>query len=579
MRRINLGVLTAILIALFAGIASIQAQSINQDLITFRNGDLWKFNITNNTATQLTQWGYNGGPVLSPDGSKIAYLSTPSELIDKVNNGTPPSFAGSAPANIWIMDVATEAFTRVADQTGSGELGYLRSVPAWSPDSRKLIWSQLDPNIQALDKATLQIYDLNTGLQATLAQDFNMGFQDGGIWMPDVLWGDGGIARILFTYTESSRTPFLFMEIYNPNTGNLTRYDLGYQESLGNYVRDHIWVNHQGRSMLALYSQDRWELFDPTNGARSQLAAPPRLKAKFIEGGLELIPVPVTSDSGSSAFQWQAMIGQTEYNTGLTTFDIDLRSTPAISFDGSQIAWHNGDGVSTWSANIGQTGRITEERQELGQYYLVPAYQNVAWAPTEWVTSNTTVTVQPTPTQVVTTNTCNLTPRLSVGKNAVVNPGPANRVRVGATTNSSIIGNIDAGEVIYVERGPVCANGFYWYFVRNNRISGWTAEGGNGAYWLSVDVNSAYCFNSPPARLIASTLGVVLPGEPNNIRSNVGTNSTQVLGVMPAGANFSVTGTPVCDDQGLRWYPIQYGSTTGWTAEGQGGEYWIAPAS
>lgn len=575
----KLSLLIAIVMAMVVSLSS-QAQPLNQELIAFRNGDLWKFNIENNTATQLTEWGYNGGPILSPDGRKIAYLSTASEVVDAINSGQPPQFAGSPPSNIWVMDVATETFTRIADQSGSGEVGYLRSVPAWSPDSSKLIWSELNPNLQGYDQATLQIHDINTGLTTTFAQNYNMGFQDGGIWMPPVKWGAGGIARRLFTYMEGSRDPFLFMEIYDPSTGNLTRYDLGFDanSAFNNYVQDYVWVNHQGRSMLALRTHTGWELFDPTNGSRSALSAPPRLKASFISGGLELVPVIISDPNGGSQVQWQVVIGNSEYNTGYVSYGLDNGFTPSISPDASQIAWHNGDGVSTWQPGTGQTGRTSGSNQASERTYLIPAPTTVAWAPTEWITSDTDVVVQPTPTNPPPTTGCSLAPRLSVGQNAIVNPGPSNRVRVAATTNSAIIGNLDAGEVAYVEQGPVCNNGYHWYFVRNGRIAGWTAEGGNGNYWLSIDTTGLYCYNSPPTRLTSTSIAYVLPGEPNNLRDNVGTNGTRVVTVIPAGETFVVTGFPQCDAEGRRWYPIQYNQYTGWTAEGEGSEYWIAPS-
>ena len=565
---------------MMTGLSS-QAQPLNRELIAFRNGDLWKFDIENNTATQLTEWGYNGGPILSPDGTKIAYLSTATEVIDKVSRGEPAQFAGSPPANIWVMDIATETFTRIADQTGSGEVGYLRSVPAWSPDSSKLIWSQLDPNFQGLDQATLQIHDLNTGLTTTFAQGYNMGFQDGGIWMPPVKWGAGGIARVLFTYMEGSRDPFLFLEIYDPSTGNLTRYDLGYDvnSSTNNYVQDFVWVNHQELSMLALRTQTQWELFDPTSGGRSVMSTPPHLHLRFVSGGLELVPVNIQDANGSSLIQWQVVFGPSEYNTGYVSYGLDNGFTPAISPDGSQIAWHNGDGVSTWQIGIGQTGRSSGSNQTAQDSYLIPAPAIVAWAPTEWTTSDTVVVVQPTPTTPPSTTGCSLPARLSVGQNAIVNSGPSNRVRVAATVFSAVIDNIDAGEVVYVERGPLCNNGYQWYFVRNSRIAGWTAEGGDGQYWLSVDTTGIYCYNSPPTRLAPNTVAVVLPGIPNNVRDNVGTDGTNVVAVIPAGETFTVTGFPQCDAQGLRWYPIQYNQYTGWTAEGQGTEYWVVPAS
>ena len=172
------GLLVTIIMSLLMSISS-QAQSVNQQLIAIRNGDLWKFDIENNTAKQLTTWGYNGGPILSPDGRKIAYLSTPKELIDKINSGQIPQFAGTPPTNIWVMDIATEIFTQIADQRGAvTDNGILRSVPAWSPDSTKLIWSELKVSNQGLDQATLQIHDMQSGLTTTFAQNYSMGFQD-----------------------------------------------------------------------------------------------------------------------------------------------------------------------------------------------------------------------------------------------------------------------------------------------------------------------------------------------------------------------------------------------------------------
>lgn len=572
------GILAVLFIAVFV-ITDNQAQSINQELITFRNGDLWKFDIENNTATQFTEWGYNGGPILSPDGLKVAYLSTASEVVDSINRGDPPQFAGTPPANIWVVDLATDSFTRIADQSGSGEVGYLRSIPAWSPDSTKLVWSQLDPNFQGLDQATLQIHDLTTGLNTTFAQGYNMGFQDGGIWMPPVKWGEAGIARLLFTYVENTRFPFQFMEIYNPTNGNLTRYDLGFDENLRNYAADYLWVNHQGRSMIAIRIQDRWELFDPTNGSRFALPSPPRLKNRFINGGLELIPVAIPSNGEVSAIQWQAVIGQSQYNTGLLTYDVSDTLSPSISPDGSKIAWYNGDGVSTWEAGIGQTGRTSGDNRALETSYLIPQPATLVWSPMQWVTSDVVVTNPPTPTSPAPTTSCSLTPRLAVGQNAVVNPGPSNRVRVAATISSALIGRIDAGEEVYVEQGPVCVDGFQWYYVRNGRIAGWTAEGGNGDYWLAFDGDSSYCYNSPPTRLTSNMSAFVLPGVPNNIRNNVGTVNTDVVAVIPAGGRFVTNGFPQCDNEGRRWYPIQYNQYLGWTVEGVGNEYWVAPVA
>ncbi len=46
---------------------------------------------------------------------------------------------------------------------------------------------------------------------------------------------------------------------------------------------------------------------------------------------------------------------------------------------------------------------------------------------------------------------------------------------------------------------------------------------------------------------------------------------------MPGGATFTVIGGPICSD-GFRWWQITYNGLNAWTADGQGAEYWLAPA-
>lgn len=570
--RYRFSLIISILLMLIVTISA-QAQSGNQSLIAFRNGDLWKYNLANNTASQLTQWGYNGGPILSPDGRRIAYLSTASLTLDNINNGS-AGYAGDAPANIWVMDTASEQFQRIVDQTGGGTLGIIRSVPSWSPDSSKLVWSELNLQSQGADTTAIKYYDFNTAQLRTLVNGFNMGFQDGGYYMASIKWGGAGISHLLFTYVEGSRDPQQYMEIYDPNTGNLTTYNLGFNSQAGNAVNDYLWVNHQGRSMIALSLQGRWELFDPTNGSRTAMSAAPHLRLKF-GTGIELIPVQVTNEIGSYVTQWQAQFNGQIYNFGYISYSIS-DFTPAISADGRTVAWHSSTGVSTWQIGAQATGRADEVYSSIQP--LVPRPSSVVWAATEWVTSDTIVQPLPTATYIPGGTVCNLGARLQVGQNAVVLPGPKNNVRTAAAINATVINQISPGEVLYVEQGPICANGYNWYRVRNNRIVGWTAEGGEGVYWLSVDTSSSYCWNSPPARLNPQGNGIVLPGEPNNLRSQPGVGGTsEVLAVIPAGASFLVTNVPTCGTDGRRWYPIRYNNINGWTAEGEGSEYWVAP--
>lgn len=93
---------------------------------------------------------------------------------------------------------------------------------------------------------------------------------------------------------------------------------------------------------------------------------------------------------------------------------------------------------------------------------------------------------QPAPTQSNEPIVCNLPSRLSVNDWVEVSPGLPNVIRSepGRGPNSTVLGQVSAGTVIRLLEGPVCASGYYWWQVDTGMVSGWTAEGGDGAYWL-----------------------------------------------------------------------------------------------
>ena len=86
-----------------------------------------------------------------------------------------------------------------------------------------------------------------------------------------------------------------------------------------------------------------------------------------------------------------------------------------------------------------------------------------------------------------------------------------------------------------------------------------------------------YCYGAPPARLQIGGQGRVTPGLPNSFRSQPyrGYDSV-VLGEIPAGGVFTITGGPNCYD-GMYWWQVNYNGQYGWTPEGQSGVYWVEP--
>ena len=548
------------------------AQTASQPLFAYRNGDLWKYDQASASAAKLTHWGYNGGPILSPDGSRIAFLSTTAAFIRQHEAGEAEQTGGSAPADIWVMDAATGSFSLIADQSGASASGILRSLPNWSPDSRKLAWLQVDAGAQSLDAAQLMLRDLDSGLTSTLASPVDLGYQGGNIRMPSLRWGDGGIARLHFDRTETGGDPSLYIQFYDPGAGAMEQYDLALNASRDNSVRDFEWVDHGGRSLMALQIKDYWDLLDPQTGARSRLSDPPRLRSRDA-AGLQLIPLSVATVSGDWRIHWQATDGAASYDTGYRSSRVNRNNRPALSADGGQMAWQNAEGVYSW--HIGIDGSRLLFSAVSSWSFPIPQPFGLVWAPTRWVTTGTLQGAQAAPVAPPVSASCSLPPLLSPGQSAIVSPGSANRVRGAASVNADIVGAIQEGEVVSIEAGPICADGYNWYFARGSDIAGWTAEGGAGDYWLLYHID---CYDSPPTRLSATMTATVAGNRRLNARNGKGEAGTAVIASATASDTFLITGRPECDWTGGRWYPIQIRGLLGWIAAGRGDEYYLEAA-
>lgn len=570
MKRLLLAAALLVFAALIASLAA--AQSGNQPIFAYRQGDIWKIDLTSNTATQLTHWGYNGGPILSPDGGKIAYLSTTADFVRQFKAGAATRTGGAAPANVWVMDVATEAFTLVADQSGASATGILRSLPNWSPDSRQLVWLQLDPGLQALDAAQLRLHNLDSGQALTLVSNVDLGYQGSNIRMPSLRWGAGGIARLHFDFPSGGGNPYLHIQFYDAHNGALTQYDLGLNASRDNAVRDFIWVDHLGRSLMALQIKDYWDLIDPPTGERSRLADPPRLQTQDQAGAYQLTPRSVADGQGDWRIHWGATDDNVDIDSDYFSYRVNRNNRPALSPDGMRMAWQDADRVNIWDIASASGSRPLFEA---GSSWAFPIPQpfGLVWAPTKWATTGNTAQAAPALSPVQPT--CALPPLLSAGQQAIVAPGSANRVRNAATLNADTVGLIESGDVVTIEAGPICADGYNWYFARNNTVAGWTAEGGAGSYWLFYHID---CHNSPPIRLSATMSATVAGSRSLNVRNGKGEDGTAVLTVASPGDAFLITGRPECDWNGARWYPIQLRHFLGWIAAGIGDEYYIEAA-
>lgn len=88
------------------------------------------------------------------------------------------------------------------------------------------------------------------------------------------------------------------------------------------------------------------------------------------------------------------------------------------------------------------------------------------------------------------------------------------------------------------------------------------------------------CPGSPvPSRVAIGMQAVVEPGGvANRIRAEPSFNNGEIVGFMQPEETFIIIGGPTCDEETqLRYWQIDYKGIIGWTAEGEGEEYYIKP--
>ncbi|MCA9904184.1 MAG: SH3 domain-containing protein, partial [Anaerolineae bacterium] len=127
-------------------------------------------------------------------------------------------------------------------------------------------------------------------------------------------------------------------------------------------------------------------------------------------------------------------------------------------------------------------------------------------SPSQTPTLSHTATPVPsrTPTQAVCVGA--LAPRLAVGMTGRVrsqDPRPLN-VRTSPSTGAARSGQLVPGDLFFVQRGPVCAEGYSWYEVRYDGDQvGWIAEGDRDYFVEPISASSLLPTGTPRATVVA----------------------------------------------------------------------------
>jgi hypothetical protein len=450
------------------------AQIPGNKLFAYSEGDIWTW-FENGAPEQITDWGYNGGPILAPDERYIAYLSVSTEAVAEINAGGAYPFPGTPPANIWLMDTATQLAERIAEQDAYPTL---RGTPAWSPRGRELTWVEFDLSAQN-PVAQLVIYDMDTRQTQILSDDVNLGFQDGGYYIHPVQWGSIGISRMYFTFVENGQLQTI-LELYDVETGNRQDFIIqvtgGMTDGQTPTPIDYFWVEHEARSMIAiLMSNGEWRLLNPLDGSMNLLTQTPNLVNR--NGNAQLVPVYAQTPT-SWEIQWFA-INETDFSELPFVTTTVTAETPALSPDGLSVAWNANGDLSMM--HIGDT-EATLFLDSSGDFPSVqPA--SIVWSSMHWVTMGDVGEAIAIP-GLSSGDACGLASRLSIGDTVTVTEGEPNNIRAEARLDSPVIAQFAPNEIAEVIDGPVCIDGFRWWYVSNEDFAGWTAEGNATEYWL-----------------------------------------------------------------------------------------------
>lgn len=540
-------------------------------LIMMIGGDLWSYDEPTGILRQLTQWGYNQHPVISPDGTRLAYASTAEIAIPALKQfGQTPNIP---PANIWVWSLATGQAARLANQpaaatygTGAPNETFIRRFsPAWSPDGTLLAWVESEV-IGNRDNWRLVIFDvlanairITTPIQV-LGENAILGISG-------PRWSAGGIAlRVPLLGANNAFSEVLF--VFDSGGALRGQFQLN---PAATSVYDFFWVTLETQPYIGVYfAGGNWVLVNPANG--TQIPSPnfPELIGS-VPGGVTAYFTPRPGDGG---FRWFAAANGQAVELPVTGESNQV----AIARSGQAIAYvENG----VFILRGGKTTLVPGTDR-----LLATQTGTIIWAENTWRIQTGSAVVVPAPTQPpVQPVGCALLPRVTVGIQARVTfQPPLNNAlnsqpsRPSRNAGSVQLTNIPPGGTFQILNGPVCNEGIFWWQVNYNGIIGWTAEGENGVYWVEPFAAANACPPLLPPRLAISNRGRVTPGQPNAVRSQPTTNNnaSAVIGSIPGGGVFNVLNGPVCAD-GYAWWQVSYQGVVGWTPEGEGRTYWLEP--